>query len=319
MIHTPTSEYCPACGSRQWRSLYTGSDRLYHTTEKTFSVVECSGCRLLRLYPWPPLAELATYYPENYWFAPQASAVSQLEEGYRRLVLGDHVRFVAGAMSASDGLVLDVGCGGALFGRLLADRGFRVAGLDFSSNAASIAWHRNGVPAVTADFSTAPFAAGSFAGVTMFHVLEHLYDPSSYIQAAFHLLKPGGHLIVQVPNAACWQALLFGEHWNGLDIPRHLIDFRADDIQALLKLHGFEILKTKYFSLRDNPAGMATSIAPSLDPMARRIRRTAETPSVRLIRNLLYFALVLLSLPFTALEAACRAGSTVMIDARKPA
>ena len=44
--------------------------------------------------------ELAIYYPENYWFAPQASAVSQLEEGYRRLVLGDHVRFVASARPA---------------------------------------------------------------------------------------------------------------------------------------------------------------------------------------------------------------------------
>ena len=46
------------------------------------------------------------------------------------------------------------------------------------------------------------------------------------------LLKPDGRLIVQVPNAACWQFLLFGERWNGIDVPRHLIDFRMSDLDT---------------------------------------------------------------------------------------
>jgi hypothetical protein len=132
------------------------------------------------------------------------------------------------------------------------------------------------------------------------------------------LLKPGGRLIVQVPNAASWQFLLFGEHWNGLDVPRHLIDFRASDIRSLLQQKRLEVLRTKHFSLRDNPAGFASSIAPRLDPMARRVRKVEETPGGRLFRNLLYLGLTAAALPFTVLEAACGAGSTVMIDARKP-
>ena len=40
-------------------------------------------------------------------------------------------------------------------------------------------------------------------------------------------------------------------------------------------LDGFEVLRRKYFSLRDNPAGLATSLAPGLDPMARRIRESS--------------------------------------------
>ena len=119
----------------------------------------------------------------------------------------------------------------------------------------------------------APFAPGSCAAVTMFHVLEHLYDPASYLRAAHELLAPDGRLIVQVPNAACWQFLLLGERWNGIDVPRHLTDFRASDLDRLLESCGFEVLRHKHFSLRDNPAGLATSLAPKLDPMARRIRQ----------------------------------------------
>ena len=185
--------------------------------------------------------------------------------------------------------------------------------------AARVAWGQNGVPVVAGVFSDAPFATNSFSVITMFHVLEHLYDPSAYIQAAWRLLKPGGKLIVQVPNASCWQFLLFGEHWNGLDIPRHLINFRASDIQALLEQNTFKVLRKKYFSLRDNPAGFASSVAPSLDPMARRVRGRAEASAVKLTRDLVYFGLVVAALPFTVLEAACGAGSTVMVEALKPA
>jgi hypothetical protein len=150
----------------------------------------------------------------------------------------------------------------------------------------------------------------------MFHVLEHLYDPSSYLEAAHRLLMPEGRLIVQVPNAACWQFLLFGEAWNGLDIPRHLIDFKEQDLVNLLEYSGFEVLRRKHFSLRDNPAGLASTLAPSLDPMARRVRRVEESERFRLTKDLTYFALVLASVPFTLLEAACRAGSTIMLEAR---
>ncbi|HYP08206.1 MAG TPA: methyltransferase domain-containing protein [Bryobacteraceae bacterium] len=317
MIHAPTGECCPACGSRQMRALFRGSDRLYRTTDKEFSVVECSGCRLLRLHPWPSVSELSHYYPESYWFAPQESTVSRWEENYRRIVLTDHVRFVAGAVAPNDGPVLDLGCGGALFGRLLAARGYKVFGLDYSQQAAQVGWRQNGVPVATGLFTSAPFAAGTFGAITMFHVLEHLYDPGAYLEMAWHLLRPGGRLVVQVPNAASWQCLLFGEHWNGFDLPRHLIDFRAADVQSLVAQKRFKILRTKHFSLRDNPAGFASSLAPGLDPMARRVRGMEESPGARLVRNLAYLGILLAAIPFAALEAACGAGSTVMIDARK--
>jgi hypothetical protein len=42
-----------------------------------------------------------------------------------------------------------------------------------------------------------------------------------------------------------------------------------------------------------------------------------ESPAGRLIKDLAYFSIVLGALPFTLLEAACRQGSTIMVEARK--
>jgi SAM-dependent methyltransferase len=309
--------------------LFEGTDRLYGTTAKIFQVAECAECRLIRLAPQPSPAELPGYYPPNYWFAPQSGAADQLEQRYRRFVLRDHLRFVERAIrevaeleQGEPGVILDVGCGGGLFLEVLDERGARkdgrkLAGLDFSLDAANMTWWRAGVPAVCGTLSRPPFAPGSCAIVTMFHVLEHLYDPGRYLEGARQLLAPEGRLIVQVPNAACWQFLLLGERWSGIDVPRHLIDFRLKDLDTLLDTCGFEVLRHKHFSLRDNPAGMATSLAPKLDPMARRVRGVVESPRARLLKDMAYMALVAAAVPFTLLEAACRAGSTIMVEARK--
>lgn len=310
---------CPACGHPSFTVLLEGSDRLYRTTRKTFQVVQCDACRLIRLHPQPPPQELIHYYPRTYWYIPGEDAASRLEEWYRRFVLRDHVHFVERALAKSKarGFVLDVGCGGGLFLRLLKDRGWEVVGLEYSLAAAAAAWSYHGVPTVCASLARPPFPRESCAAITMFHVLEHLYDPPCYLRAAHELLHPDGRLIVQVPNAASWQFLLFGEHWTGLDIPRHMYDFRDRDVEILLDRCGFQVVRTKYFSLRDNPAGFASSLVPSLDPMARRVRAVPEGPWKRLLKDAIYFAIVLAAIPFTLLEAACRAGSTVMMEAVK--
>jgi SAM-dependent methyltransferase len=311
---------CLVCGSERSSLLFRGSDRLYHTTEKEFSVVRCGVCGMLRLDPQPPPSELGRYYPDNYWFSPDESTASRMEEAYRRLVLRDHVGFVTHALRSSraEGPLLDVGCGGGLFLGMMRERGFRVLGLDNSREAAAIAWRRQQAPAVCASLEQAPFPAASLAGLTMFHVVEHLYDPRAYLRAAFQLLRSDGRLVVQVPNAGSWQFRMLGSSWNGVDVPRHLNNFRDRDLAKLIEECGFQVVRRKYFNLRDNPAGLASSLAPSLDPMARRVRRITETSGMRLAKDLVYLGLVVASLPLTVLEAAFQAGSTIMIEARRP-
>lgn len=273
----------------------------------------------MRLFPRPSREELALYYPDGYWNAPKGTLAERIEESYRRFVLGDHVDFVRRALedAGETGPVLDVGCGSGLFLRMLKEQGTAVVGLDLSVKAAAIAWTSNGVPCFSGELTRVPLADGSCSAVTMFHVLEHLENPVEHLTAAHRLLRPGGRIIVQVPNAACWQFILFGENWRGIEAPRHLINFRACDLENLLDYCGFEVVRRKHFSLRDNPACFATSIAPALDPIVRRIRGVRERPAVKLIKDMLYFGLVVAAVPFTALEAACRAGATVMMEAKK--
>lgn len=315
------SATCPACGDAGMRLLFDATDRLYRTTRKNFRVVECENCRLVRLHPWPSADELRHYYPECYWFSPGRDTASRLEESYRRFVLRDHLAFVLRAVedAGEDGVILDVGCGGGLLLGMLQEHGLRVAGLDNSKAAASAARINNRVGVVCGDLSCAPLRAGGFSVVTMFHVVEHLPDAASYLSAARELLAPDGRLVVQVPNASSWQFLLLGSHWNGIDVPRHLVDYRESDLRGLLERCGFEVVRRKNFSLRDNPAGLASSVAPELDPMARRVRKIHESGAARLAKDLLYFALVIAALPFTMLEALCGAGSTIMLEARKKA
>jgi SAM-dependent methyltransferase len=315
------SERCILCGSSGGKTLFRATDRLYRTTDKTFDLVECSDCGLIRLSPRPTRREAAAYYPGNYWFDPAQSTAGRLEELYRRSVLRDHVRFVTNALQdiEAGGMILDIGCGGGLFPGMLRERGYRAVGLDLSPQAAALAWKQHGVPAVAGELNLSPIAANTCAAVTMFHVLEHLDQPECYLREAHRLLRPGGRLIVQVPNAASWQFALLGAAWNGVDTPRHIHLFRDSDLEKLLVKSGFTPLRKKYFSWRDNPAGLATSIAPSLDPMARRVRGHSESSGARLAKDLLYFALVLASVPFAAAEAILQAGSTIMIEAQKPA
>lgn len=307
---------CPACGDAHPRVLFEATDRLYHTTGKRFQIIECKACRLIRLEPRPSGKELAGYYPDRYWFSPEGPA-GRMEETYRRLVLRDHVHFVRQALANSDGggYVVDVGCGNGLLLSLVPWR--KILGLDTSRKALSVAWKQNGVPAACADLVNAPLARESCSVITMFHVIEHLAEPVRYLEAALELLTPGGRLVVQVPNASCWQFILFGENWNGIDVPRHLINYRQRDIENLLNFCGFEVTRRKHFSLRDNPAGMASSLAPGLDPMARRVRQVKESTGMRLLKDAAYFGLALAALPFTLVEAACGCGSTIMIEARK--
>jgi SAM-dependent methyltransferase len=309
---------CLLCRAPESDVLFRASDRLYRTTQREFSVVRCRSCGLVRLDPCPTAGELGAYYPGSYWFAPDPGAAASLEETYRRLVLRDHASFVERALRGAGpgGRLLDVGCGGGLLLGMMRERGFRVTGMDISPQAAAIAWKRQRVPALAGLLERCPLRPRSFSCVTMFHVLEHLIDPGAYLDAARELLAPGGCLVVQVPNADCWQFGLLGRAWNGVDVPRHLWDFRLRDLERLLAASGFETVRRKHFSLRDNPAGLASSLAPGLDPMARRVRGEREAPGVRLLRDLMYFSLVAASLPFAALEAACGAGATVMVEAR---
>ena len=149
----------------------------------------------------------------------------------------------------------------------------------------------------------------------MFHVLEHLIDPGMALAYARELLLPGGSLILQVPNAASYQARLFGARWYGLDVPRHLINFTPKSLALLLDRAGFKYQLVQRFSLRDNPAAMASSLAIGLDPIGRRVRGKRAVAVVEGALEFTYLGLTLFALVPAWIESACGHSATIWVHA----
>src|SRR5258708_26242272 len=105
---------------------------------------------------------------------------------------------------------------------------------------------------------------------------------------------------------------MFGERGDGVDVGRRLGNCGGRDLESLLDYCGFQVVRRKHFSLRDNPAGFASSIAPGLDPMARRVRKLPESTGVILRKDFFFFCSRLASLPVTFFLTDCCARSTII-------
>jgi SAM-dependent methyltransferase len=113
--------------------------------------------------------------------------------------------------------VLDVGCGSGVHGAELKRKyQHSVTGVDLSKASIEKARARIDVACVS-DVEQPwayPFAASTKFDVIVFSdILEHLYDPAQVLRAHLALLKPGGCVVISIPNVAIWNVrleLLFG-------------------------------------------------------------------------------------------------------------
>jgi SAM-dependent methyltransferase len=317
---------CPICSTAETEFFAVGQDRLFRAVPDSFNLRRCRACRCIFQDPIPTQDEIRSFYPEDYWWTPahrQSSAISRslkyLETAYREFVALDHVRFLercARRSGAGEKLLLDIGCGSGMFLHLARKRGFASHGMDVSEPAVQLAQRHYGLQVRQGTIGDEIWNAGQFDFITMFHVLEHLPDPRAALHYARRLLKPNGSLIVQVPNVESLQARLFGPSWYGLDVPRHLINFTPRAIDLLLRESGFEIRDRARFSLRDNPASIASSMTPGLDPVRRAARQPGGVALIRAILDFAYLGMVMLSLPMALAESALGRGGTIWVHAR---
>ena len=144
------------------------------------------------------------------------------------------------------GRLLDVGSGKGRFLAAARDAGWDVLGIEFSEGAAASSRARFDVEVVAGDFGTTALA-GPFDVITMWHTLEHLPDPRAAVERAVSLLRPGGYLIVSVPNVASVQARLGGDRWIHLDLPRHFFHFTPKALSTLLVRCGLRVERIGHF------------------------------------------------------------------------
>lgn len=255
MVNRP----CPACGGRLrvWRSVPASDPAL---GSRGFELLRCSVCGTAVTVgdAVVDLHEIGAYGGG----APRGSRVAlpvlRRFDARRLSVLGAPL----GAR------LVDVGAGRGRFVLSARAAGFDAFGIEPSARGVSAA-ALIGAPVEHSSVEDASVAEGSVDAVTLWHVLEHLDDPGSALLRVRHWLRPGGALLVGVPNLDSWQARIGGSRWYHLDVPRHRVHFTVAGVWALLARSGFEPVRTEHLLLEHNPFGMWQSI----------VNRFTQTPS----------------------------------------
>jgi ubiquinone/menaquinone biosynthesis C-methylase UbiE len=112
-----------------------------------------------------------------------------------------------GAMCPAGGKILDLGCGTGEIAAALGRRGYAVSACDFAEEMVEVARRSHpgsGVEWVglEPDWEALPFAAGRFDGVVASSVFEYLVDVPRVAGELARVLRPGGSLLLSVPNPA---------------------------------------------------------------------------------------------------------------------
>ena len=287
-------------------------------------MVVCGGCGLGRFHPPPGPEHLLAFYPPEY-YGQLGAKFQPLVESLVRLVARRQTDFLARSL-APGARVLDLGCGRGVTLGPLAERGLEVHGVELRAEAAAGIDPRAQIRIVPR-LADAAYPADFFDEVIVWHVLEHLDDPAGTLAEIGRVLRPGGRLVVAVPNFSSFQARATGSAWFHIDPPRHLYHFPVAALRQLVGQAGFEVESEHHFSLRQNPFGWIQSLQnrarlPRNGLYALLYQRNPDEPSPfdPATRFWLRFWLVV-GAPFallaSAVAAGLRSGATVHLVARR--
>ena len=201
-------------------------------------MLRCRACGLVTLDPRPDEATLRGLYLASDLDVSPAEAPAELARRARQRARAHREILDVLVERAPGRRLLDVGCS---FGMLLAAaraRGFSVEGLDLSLNAVRYAGEILGLRVSHGTILEAGLPAGAYDAVTMLNVLAHLADPAPTLAEALRVLRPGGVLALEVPNAA-FNLLRRRFHPSAFHASDHLVYFTAPALARLLGGAGF--------------------------------------------------------------------------------
>jgi SAM-dependent methyltransferase len=138
------------------------------------------------------------------------------------------------------GRAVDIGCGRGDLGGLLVRQGWQVTGVEPSASACQAA-RRRGVDARQGTLADVDLESGAYDAAIFRHSLEHSADPPGDLATVVRALRPGGLVLITVPNFGCWQRRRFGSCWYHLDLPRHRIHLTAPGLRAALNRAGAQV------------------------------------------------------------------------------
>jgi 2-polyprenyl-3-methyl-5-hydroxy-6-metoxy-1,4-benzoquinol methylase len=233
---------CLLCGSRSCTELLWGEDDLTGKPGR-FRFVNCDACGLAYQTPRLRVEHIGAYYDDEY-IAHRKKTDWGMLTGFFEWVMDRHDRQKDAIVRryvrlGPEHRVLDVGCAVGTFLQKMRQRyGARVTGVDFKDLRGHPALE--GVDFRCGLFYELPLPDGCYDLVTMWHFLEHDYEPLRTLRTARRILAPEGRLIIEVPRLDSLTARLFGARWPGVQAPQHTALYDRAALLRLVRAAGFE-------------------------------------------------------------------------------
>ena len=240
---------CPVCNADTVSSVLTAKD--YTVSGEIFSIGHCISCTHRFTQDVPVQNEIGKYYQSADYIShseTKKGLINSLYHLVRKRTLKGKRKLIENITDKTNGDILDIGSGTGSFINEMKQHGWRVKGLEPDESARKKGEELYGLNAEPVEefYQLAP---QSFDAITMWHVLEHVHELHKYVGRLKTLLKPGGKLLIAVPNYTAADAVYYKEHWAAYDVPRHLYHFSPQSMQVLIEKHSMkiEMIKPMWF------------------------------------------------------------------------
>lgn len=237
--------HCPACGSISIHPVLSAKD--YTVSGQTFSIWQCADCSLRFTQYAPGSERIGDYYKSDDYISHSNTTrgpINRIYQIVRQRTLKQKRKLVCKITGKKKGELLDVGSGTGTFVSEMKEHGWHVIGLEPDADARKVAREIFGSDLKNTDqlFNLPP---NSFDAITLWHVLEHVHDLQKYLQQLKALLRPGGSLLIAVPNYTSLDASVYKQYWAAYDVPRHLYHFSPLSMKLLIEKNEMKLIGYK--------------------------------------------------------------------------
>lgn len=236
---------CYTCGADKSEKFLIGEDDLTGK-EGEFLYVQCKNCELVYQNPRLPVEQIKEFYDSEYiahrkkkdWgiLTPLYEWAMQKHDRDKEKLVSQFVNL------NSKTAVLDVGCAVGTFLLYLHGKyNCKISGVDFKEGLDYPGFEK--INFYEGLFYESPIPESSQDLVTMWHFLEHCYDPNRSLEMAKKVLKDDGKLIIEVPRLDSTTFKLFKNKWPGVQAPQHTALYSKKTFLKLLENNGFVVEK----------------------------------------------------------------------------
>ena len=251
--HAPARP-CPICRGSSAEVLHRQPFVLPegHPLGAGYDVVCCDACGFVYADTRVTQAEYDAYYARLSKYEDPHTGTGGGEQAWDDARLAGMAETVAAHVTGRDAKIVDVGCANGGLLRHLGRLGFRrLVGVDPSPRCAAATDTVAGATGLVGSLFSLPAKAGDADAVVLSHVLEHVQDVRGGLAAARGLLRPGGVVYVEVPDATRYADCLAAPYQDFNT--EHVNHFGPLSLASLLAREGFEVLTVRRKTIEAAP------------------------------------------------------------------